>query len=649
MPHPIDETTMDFSVSPADSFYHYCNGGWLYKTKIPSHLSSFGAFSGLDEAVRDQLAELFNELAQPGSTSILAELFLSGLDTEAVEKHGYEPIREYLELIDSITTVEDVYRVGANLTVNCYFDGFFGAIVFPDFKDATTNMLFLLQSGLGLPDRDYYLLDEHKEKQEKYKENITKMFGLIGSTVNADEIFEFEKKIAGFSLSNVEMRNWEQLYNKMSFNELKEKFPLIPFEMTLKELQLAEPNGVSPHNFNFYNQLSELVASTDISSLKVYLKSHLLTKAAPYLSTPFADTHFDFYSATLRGTRERKPRLKEVTETASGSLSDLISKLYVEKYFSQAAKKNASDMIFYIIKAFEQKIKSLDWMKEETKVKAIQKLATMQVKIGYPDKWKDYSSLEGVISRNSAYAANVRAAKRFEYLLEVADLNKSVDKKKWNMPPYMVNAYYNPTGNECVFPAAILQAPFYYAPTKDLPHGYPALSFGAIGDTIAHELSHGFDDMGRKFDFEGNMNDWWLPEDTEEFEKRSKKIVEQYNNYQSFGKNLNGELTLGENIADFGGVSLSFMAFKNFLDEHREDCPDHPKFTQEQQFFIAKGQIERNLSLKENALEKVLIDPHSPAESRVNGPLSVFPEFHKAFGISKGNMFVKEEKRGLIW
>ncbi|KAJ3317195.1 hypothetical protein HDV06_001943 [Boothiomyces sp. JEL0866] len=649
MKHPIDESTMDFSVSPADSFYHYCNGSWLYKTKIPAHLSSFGAFTALNETVRDQLTELFHELSKPGSSSLLAELFLSGLDTESVENAGFEPIKEYLELIDSVESLEDVYRVGAQLTTYSYYEGLFFGVVFPDLKDASNTMLFLVQSGLGLPDRDYYLLDEHKEKQEKYKAYLSDIFGLVGAEVDPSALFEFEKKIAEISLSNVEMRDIERLYNKMSFPELKERFPAFPFDIIFKELQFEVPRHVSPHDLTYFDKLAELVSSTDIQTLKIHMKAHLLTKAAPFLSSPFENAHFDFFSATLRGTKEKKPRLKAVTEVASGCLSDLISQLYVEKYFTKEAKKNASDMVYYIIKAFEQRIKSLDWMTEETKVKALQKLGTMQVKIGFPDKWKDFSSLEGVISRSNTYASNVRAAKRFEYLQNVKKLNKPVDKTKWDMPPYVVNAYYNPTNNECVFPAAILQPPFYYPPTAELPHGYPALGFGAIGDTIAHELSHGFDDMGRKFDFEGNMNDWWKPEDTEEFTTRSNKIVEQFNNFKIHGKNLNGELTLGENIADFGGVSLSFLAFQNFMKDHREDCPEHPKFTQEQQFFIAKGQIERNLVLKESALERVLTDPHSPAEFRVNAPLSVFPEFHKAFGITSGNMFVEEEKRGVIW
>ncbi|KAI8897144.1 endopeptidase [Globomyces pollinis-pini] len=652
----IDVENMDFSVKPGESFYRYTNGGWLAKNTIPSDRSSLNSFVILDELSKANLKEMFSGLVkEPVGSSLIAEMYLSAMDTDAIEKAGIEPLQDLLNEINSIQSLEDFSRISGLLYINGVGSNFWDAGTESDMKNSNMNILYLGQSGLGLPDREYYFDESKKEICEKYVAFIKNMFVLAGEVETvaegqAKDVFELEKSVAHFALKREELRDPEKTYNKLSISQLKEAAPSIAWDSFFKVMNIEDPGNVIVHNVPYFQSVNGVLEKADISSLKSYLRIKALNRAAPYLHDAFVQEHFKFNETVLRGTQEIKPRWKRAIDLVSNELGDLVGKQYVEKYFSKEAKDAAVEMIQYIIKSFETRLKTSEWMQEETKKRALHKLSKFVVKVGYPDKWKDYSPLEGKISRSAPFLSNVRLSTAHVHNLEIVQNNKPIDRSKWYMDPYMINAYFHPMRNEIVFPAAILQPPFFYAPTKENPLGQPAMSFGSIGAVIAHELSHGYDDQGRQYDADGNLADWWLPEDSKNFDQRAEKIINQFNKFEILKKNVNGKLTQGENIADLGGVVVSFAAFKEFLKVNGSKLPVDHRFTQEQQFFLAWAQGWRGLMKDEAMLERLVMDPHSPGEFRVDGPLANIPEFHAAFDIKEGErMYVPEDERVTIW
>ncbi|KAJ3314900.1 hypothetical protein HDV04_005321 [Boothiomyces sp. JEL0838] len=653
---PIDIANFDFSVSPSQSFYRYVNGGWLIKNKIPAEYSTWNTFRILDEVSKENLRVIFDDLLklEPG-TSLLAEFYASAMDEDAVEKAGLSPISGDLKAIDGIESPEQYYELTAKFAAENLGKSFWYYYVGADDRNSSMNTLMIGQSGLGLPNRDYYLDESKADKVVKYKEFLNKILKVAGQSAdeaakNTDAIYAFEKKVAEFSLPNDQLRDPVKTYNKRSLSELKSIAPAINWDVYFNNIGIQNATDIVLHNIEYFEKLSATLAETPLSTLKNYLKAHFISSAAPLLNKELVDIEFEFHSKALQGVKENKPRWKRATEW-SNMLQDLLSEIYVAKHFSKKSKAAAADMVDYIIKAFAKRIEEIDWMAPATKEKARLKLSTFRVKIGYPDKWRDYSPLKGKIVRSNSVLKNFREVAKFNNQYENSYYNKPVDREKWFMPPYMVNAYYNPPGNEIVFPAAILQPPFFYAPTEKYPLGQPALNFGSIGGIISHEISHGYDDQGAKYDHEGNLVNWWTPEDSANFEARTKLIIEQFDEYTFFGEKLNGKLTAGENIADLGGISVSYKAFQEYIAVHGDKVkPFTSKFTREQEFFISWAQGWRNLITKDAAVMRIVNDPHAPGEHRTDGPLSNFSEFHKAFGVKQGDrMFREHSKQVSIW
>ena len=553
----IDRSNFDETVSPAESFYHYVNGNWLKKNSIPSDKSSLNAFVTLDELSKENLKGIFEGLVkEKEGESLIAELYLSGMNTEAIEQAGLEPIKDLLQQIDDIRNVDDVVAIVAKLHQETPAQPLFGLYSYTDAKNAGTEALHSSQGGLGLPDRDYYFGDKEKEVAA-FKVYVEKLFTLSGeqqddAKKNSGIVFEFEKEIAEISLKKEDMRDPLKTYNKLTLSELKEKSPALNWSLYFSTLKLSNFGDVIVHNVEYYQKLDALVKRSDIGIIKSYLKSHLIDGFCPYLPQKFVDAHFEFHSKALQGIQELRPRWKRVCDQVSSQLRDEVGKAYVAKHFPESSKAACERMVTYIVKAFENRIKTIEWMEKETKEKALLKLSKFVPKIGYPSKWIDYSSLKNLLSRHASYVENLRKTMSINFTRDIKEANHPTDTTKWLMAPYVVNAYFNPPCNEIVFPAAILQPPMYYPITEEYPIGLASLSFGGIGGVIAHEVSHAFDDQGRRYDHQGNLNDWWKEADSKQFDERAEKIVKQFNKFQLLGKNVNGKMTTGENVADLG-------------------------------------------------------------------------------------------------
>ncbi|KAJ3347134.1 hypothetical protein HDU91_006852 [Kappamyces sp. JEL0680] len=650
---PIDTANFDYSIKPQESFYHHVNGTWLKNTQIPEDKSSYNVFVELDDLSKKNLKEIFDGLVdEPEGNNIIAEMYLSGMDENAIEKAGLQPIQDILDRIAAIKTVADVVSVVAALHAEGLGSPLFGTGSSSDAKDSKNNALHGAQAGLGLPDRDYYF-DDSKEKQiAAFKVYIATLLKLSGTAAedaqaSAEAVFEFEKKVADISLRLVDRRDPIKTYNKVTIAELKTLAP-IDWDGYFKTMGIPECQSIILENTPYFSSLVKLMEGTELDTLKSYLRYYSISSAAPYLSSPFVNAHFEFKEKTVNGTKEQKPRWKRIIEFTSAELRDLVGQAYVKRFFDASAKVAAKDMVHFIIGAFEKRLKGLDWMQDATKELALLKLSKFRVKIGYPDKWIDYSSLSGKISRKSTFLTNIRKASAFNTKRELLEYKEPSDLDKWHMPPYMVNAYFHPIMNEIVFPAAILQPPFYYRPSPELPYGQAALNFGGIGGVIAHEITHGYDDQGRQFNHEGNLVDWWQPADGENFLSRSAKIIAQFGKFQLLGKNVDGKMTQGENIADLGGVAVSFAAFVEFMQNTgRDKLPQNGNFTQEQQFYISWAQVWKNVIRDDALLNRLVTDVHSPGEFRVDGVLMNLPDFHKAFDIKQGDrMCAPEEERG---
>jgi len=653
---PLDPKNMDTSVKPGDDFFLYADGNWIKQTEIPPEYSRWGAFNELIERNNDALHTIAEKASQTQvdpklapETQKVGDYYASGMDEQAIEAMRTKPLQEKLNRIDMIKDRQDVLAEIAHLHsigVNAFFN--FGAG--QDAKDSTRDIAQAVQGGLGMPDRDYYTKQDPdmKGKREKYIAHVTKMLTLLGEPAgkaaeDAKKIMALETKLAEASRTRVQLRDPIKNYNKMGVRQLQDLTPDWNWSDYFKKIDLVEPGDINVRQPEFFKAAANSFKSTPIDDWKAYLRWNLINATAPYLSKDFVDEEFDFNERTLRGTQQIKPRWKRVVASEDDAIGEALGKLYVGFYFPPEAKARALELVNNLKEALADRIKTLDWMDEPTKKEALKKLEAFQVKIGYPDKWLDYSLLQ--IDRGP-FVLNTIRAEKFEADRDVQKIGKPVDRTDWGMTPPTVNAYYNPNMNEIVFPAGILQPPFFYANADD------AVNYGAIGAVIGHEMTHGFDDQGRQFDAVGNLRDWWSKKSAEEYDKRRKAVVDQYSSYEPLpGLHLNGELTQGENIADIGGVKLAYAALQKALDKHPEERTKKiDGLTPEQRFFLSFAAIWRSKIRDEDQKLRLNTDPHSPAQFRVNGPLSNLPEFQQAFNIPDGSPMARPaDKRVNIW
>jgi putative endopeptidase len=655
-PPPLDPKNMDTSVKPSDDFFRYANGAWIKRTEIPPEYSRWGAFNELIERNNDALHAIAEQASKTQidpklapETQKVGDYYASGMDEKTIEALRTKPLAEEFRRIDAIKDRAALLKAIGHLHtigVGAFFE--FGAG--QDAKDSSRDIAQAVQGGLGMPDRDYYTKtdEDSKKKRAAYVEHVTKMLNLLGEPAgkaaeDAKKIMALETKLAEASRTRVQLRDPIKNYNKMGVRQLQDLTPDWNWSDYFKTIDLVEPGDVNVRQPEFFKAANDLFKSTSLDDWKAYLRWHLINATAPDLSKDFVDEDFNFKERTLRGTQQIKPRWKRVILSEDDDIGEALGKLYVGFYFPPEAKARALELVNNLKEALADRIKTLEWMDEPTKQEALKKLAAFTVKIGYPDKWLDYSLLQ--IDRGP-FVLNALRANECEADRDIKKIGKPVDRTDWGMTPPTVNAYYNSNMNEIVFPAGILQPPFFYANADD------AVNYGAIGAVIGHEMTHGFDDQGRQFDAKGNLRDWWTPKSAEEFEKRSAAIVQQYNEYEPLpGLHVNGELTQGENIADIGGMKLAYAALQKALDKHPEErAKKIDGFTPEQRFFLSFAAIWRQKIRDEDQKLRLTTDPHSPAQFRVNGPLSDLLEFQKAFGIPDGSPMVRPaDKRVNIW
>ncbi|AKD02053.1 M13 family metallopeptidase [Pontibacter korlensis] len=648
----LDLANMDTTVSPCVDFYQYANGGWIKNNPIPASESRWGSFNELAEKNNAVLRELLTEAssnttaAKGSATQLVGDFYASGMDSVAVNKAGVNPIKPELDRILSVKTADDLIKAVADLKTKG-ISGYFSMYVSQDDKVSTQYALQAGQGGLGLPDRDYYLKDDERSKtiRTEYVKHLQNIFQLLGDDAaaaqkKAQTVMHIETRLAKASKARVELRDPYANYNKMTVQEFTSQNPNLKVSQLLGGMGATAAKEIIVGQPAFFKELNTMLKSMPLEDWKTYTTWHLTRTTAPYLSQDFVQENFNFYGKVLSGAQEMQPRWKRVLRATDSALGEALGQLYVQKTFSPEAKQKALEMVHNLQEAFKEHVRDLDWMGEETKQRALQKLESFAVKIGYPDKWEDYRGLE--IKRDS-YAANVMRASQFAFRDNIGKIGQPVDREEWFMSPPTVNAYYNPSMNEIVFPAGILQPPFFD------PNADDAVNYGGMGAVIGHELTHGFDDQGAKYDFEGNLKDWWTEEDLEKFNARANAVVDQYSQYTVLDNlHVNGKLTLGENIADIGGLNIAYTALQKALVETHPGNIDG--LTPEQRFFLAWAQIWRVNMRDEAQNQQILTDPHAPGRFRTNGPVANMPQFYEAFGCNQGEPMVRgEEERIKIW
>lgn len=648
----IDRANMDPSVKPGDDFYQYVNGNWIKNNKIPAKQSGWGAAYVLVQNNTDNLLSLLNEVSKtPGQPKgslkqRIGDLYASGMDSIAIEKRGYGPIKPALNRVDKIADLNDVINELAHARVNGEGGALFGFGVGRDSKNVSKYMIDIDQGGTTLPDRDYYLKDDARSKaiREAYKKYIVTLFTLTGTDANtaannAAIILSIETTLAKAQLSRVELRNPNKTYNKFLVSDFSKTTPHLNWAKIIPMMNAAPQDSMLVDEPAFFKTVDSLLVSVPVDQWKVYLKWNILKNGSGVLSSPFVNARFDFGSA-LSGQKVQSPRNERMSYLVDGGLGELLGQLYVEKYFTPAAKQRMLTLVNNLKISLGERIKNLAWMSDETKVKALKKLSAITIKIGYPDKWENYAGLD--INRDD-YAGNVNRIAKWRYNFNITRLGKPVDKTRWSMTPPTVNAYYNSTNNEIVFPAGILQSPFFEMDADD------AINYGAIGSIIGHEMTHGFDDKGRQYDADGTLRDWWTKTDADKFKLRADKVADQFNGFTVLDTlHVNGRLTLGENLADLSGINVAYAAFKKTKQGQSNIKIDG--FTPDQRFFLAYTQVWRSLQRPEAAAQRVLVDPHSPDKYRVNGPLPNIDAWYAAFDIKPGDkMYKKPEDRIRVW
>jgi len=646
----FDKTAMDTTVRPGDNFFEYAGGAWLKKTKIPESESGWGSFYTLYNDNLKNLNKILNNLSKTehskgSNEQKVADLYASGMDTVAIEKLGYTPLKPVLDKIKGLKDYKELiaYIAGSYKDGDGYLMGFY---VGPDDKNSTKNLAQFTQTGLGMPNRDYYFkTDSSSVKIRKaYVAYITKMFTLTGTDAataarNADDILKLETEIAKSHSTPVELRDPVKNYNKFTVDQLQKQVPDIDVKDVFKRMGFST-DTVLVGQPKYYIALDKLLKTQPIEVWKNKISFMALNSSANYLSKAFRDARFDFVGRQLNGQKSQQERWKTMVEATDGGLGDLLGELYVEKYFPADAKKRMLDLVNNLQDVYRERIQKLDWMGNETKKKAEDKLNAFTKKIGYADKWKKYDDIS---IDKSTYYANLQAISKHDYKEQLDKVNKPVDKAEWGMTPPTVNAYYNPSFNEIVFPAGILQFPFFDKDADD------AINYGAIGAVIGHEMTHGFDDQGSQYDKDGNLKVWWTKEDQAKFKAKTAAISTQYSAYTLLdNQHVNGDLTLGENIADNGGVAIAYQAFKNTPQGKSNTKIDG--LTPDQRFFLAYAQVWRIKTRDEAMRTRISADPHSPEMFRVNGPLSNIDAWYKAFDIKPGDKLYKpEDKRTKIW
>ena len=654
--HAINMDNIDSTVRPQDDFFQFVNGNWLKKTEIPADQGRWGSFDELRESNNAVVLDVLERAAASDEYPVgteqrkAADFYAVGMDSSRADKLGIEPIMPLIYKIDAISDKDGLLdyiayqkRTGGG--------AFFGFSVFPDLMNSDYYASYLAQSGLGLPDKEYYTKEDAKsvELRKKYLAHIERMLTLSGlvkekAGQRAKAIYDLEHQLALVSMNRTELRNIPAQYNPYAVSDLDQLAPSIDWLRYFFELGVKGVDTVIVMQPDFIREMDKIIQENDIDLWKDYLKWDVINQNASYLNSELVKANFDFYGKELSGTTEMKPRWKRVLSSTNAALGEAIGKLYVHEVFPPEAKKVAREMVEDILEAMADRIKKLDWMSDTTKKKALEKLSSFTVKVGYPDKWKDYSTMDIQRGEDASYAGNVMAARKWAYEDRLSKMHDPVDKTEWGMTPQTVNAYYNPLNNEIVFPAAILQPPFFNF-KADAP-----INFGGIGAVIGHEISHGFDDQGSRFDPHGNMVNWWTEDDLKNFRARGESLVGQYNGYEPLDSLfVNGQLTLGENIGDLGGVNLAWDGLQRYFDGHGK-TEDIDGFTPEQRFFMSWGTIWRTKYRDEALRTQVLTNPHSPGMYRANGPLMNVDAFYQAFDVKEGDkMYKPKGERIVIW
>ncbi|MDQ6609334.1 MAG: M13 family metallopeptidase [Bacteroidota bacterium] len=646
----IDPANMDLSVKPGDNFYLYANGNWIKKNPVPASKTRWGSFDMLREESSQRLQTLLQDAEKntnkDRATQMIGDFYRSGMDSAAIEARGFTPIKSELDRLASLSSKEDVINEIATLRTRGMASPLFSMSVAQDRKNVNQYIPQLGQGGTSLPDRDYYLKDDGRSIsiRNSYRSHVERMFGLIGENIasaalSADAIMRIETALAKAQMSRVEMRDPYKTYNKFSVKDFSALTPGLNWSSLLQQMKVQVVDTILVGNHTFLRIADVLLTALPLQDWKTYLRWNVLKNAAPYLSTPFVNESFKL-NQVLTGQKEQTPRWQRVSGLIDGTLGDLLGQLYVQKYFRDEAKIRMQEMVNNLQQTFAERIKRLDWMSEATKQKALQKLNAFTKKIAYPDKWKDY---QGVTVTGGNFLNNLRSTSEWSYNYMINRLGKPVDRTEWGMTPPTINAYYNPTNNEIAFPAGILQFPFFDFGADD------AIIYGGIGAVIGHEMTHGFDDQGAQFAASGNLENWWSKEDEARFKERTNKVVNQYNAYTVLDTlHVNGKLTLGENLADIGGLSIAYEAFTKtpqFKEAKKIDG-----FTPQQRFFLSWAQIWRSNTLPENQAQLILTDPHSPGMYRANGAVVNMDEWYTAFNVQPGNkLYIAPESRIKIW
>jgi putative endopeptidase len=648
----LDIASFDTSVRPQDDLFRHTNGKWLRDVEIPADHAVYGSFMILRDLSEERVREILEDAAKnpkPGVSQKIGDMYGSFLNEARANEYGKAPIADDLVRIEKISSIAELNKLVGEIYVQG-IDGQFGMYVNNDPGDPTRYLVNLYQGGLGLPDESYYREEKYAEIREAYVPFIAKMFELAGwsaedASAKAKDIFEFETALAKHHWSVVETRDAEKTYNLKSFAELQKLSGNFDWQLWLdgagldKKI-LAESVIMTP---SFFTGLGEMFSDKNLESLKSWFTFNVINQMAPYLSEDFVNTRFDFYGRKLTGQPEMRARWKRAVQAVEGSLGEAVGEIYVEKHFPPAAKSRMDGLVHNLIEAYRESILALEWMTDETKKKALVKLDKFTPKIGYPVKWRDYSNLE--IDRDDL-VGNMRRVAAFVTKIEVAKIGSPIDRDEWFMTPQTVNAYYNPGFNEIVFPASILQPPFFSLDTDD------AVNYGAIGGVIGHEIGHGFDDQGSKYDGDGALQSWWTDEDRAAFEKRTKNLIDQYAALSPAqlddSHKVNGELTIGENIGDLGGLSIAYKAYMNSLNGKEPEVIDG--YTGAQRLFLSWGQAWRGKGRDEIVIERLATDPHSPNEFRCNQIVRNLDSFYEAFDVKPGDkLWLEESQRVTIW
>ncbi|MGV1011311.1 MAG: M13 family metallopeptidase [Flavobacterium sp.] len=649
---------MDKSVKPSDDFFKFVNGTWLKNTEIPADKTRWGSFDELRQNTdKDALAILNEASKNPKYKSNTDQgkainMYKAAMDTVARNKQGITPLKPYLAKINAVKNIQDLQKVMMEIEAQGGGIGFYGVGVGADEKNSTRNVVSVGPGSLGLPDRDYYVSEDKdsKEKREKYVLHVAKMLQFLGDSpevakVNAEKVLALEIQMSQPRLDRVERRDSKKQYNPTAISDLQKMLPVVNWNTYVKGIGFSKLDTIIVTQPRYMAALQTIFTENKVESWKAYMRWTLLRSASGQLSTTIETANWEFYGKTLTGALKQKPRHEKALQVVNGTVGEALGKLYVEKMFPAEAKDKASKMIKNVIRAYEIRINNLSWMSPETKLKAIEKLNKLTIKIGYPDKWEDYSTLEVKSPQEGgSYFDNIMNISKWQWNKDLAKLSKPVDKTEWGMSPQTVNAYYNPSYNEIVFPAAILQPPFYDYKADE------AVNYGGIGAVIGHEISHGFDDQGASYNADGNLIDWWTAEDLTQFTALGTALADQYSALEPLpGIHVDGKFTLGENIGDLGGINAAYDGLQLYLKENGNPGLIDG-YTPEQRLFISWATVWRGKIRDEALKNQVKTDPHSPAMYRAYVPLINLDTFVKAFDIKEGDgMYVAPEKRVKIW